>query len=364
MWLTNMHMQNLSNHEVFMHHQIFKLVSMFVLLVSSISSIHAAQINAAGASFPAPLYLKWFNEYSEQKGIKINYQSVGSGSGIRQTVAGTVDFGASDAPVEDEMLEKVRKEKKNELLHIPTVMGSVVISYKLSELKEPLNLTGEVLANIFLGKVKKWNDVSIQALNPNTTLPNKPIIVVHRSDGSGTTAIFTEFLAKVSPEWATNVKHGKSVRWPTGLGGKGNEGVSGLVKQSEGAIGYLEFMYARSNNLPVAAIKNVAGAFVLPSIDSVTQAAAAFKEIPDDFRMSITNPEDNKAAYPIAAFTYLLVYQKMEGEKGKNIKDFLYWAIDPNLGQSYANKGELSYAPLPESLVTKIKAKIDTIEVN
>lgn len=342
-----------------MFKQMFKMVLVAMVLLSTTVFAKSEQINAAGASFPYPLYMKWFSEYNKQTNVAINYQSIGSGSGIRQTIAKTVDFGASDAPMKDTELAKV---KDNKLLHIPTVMGAVVVSYKLPSVKTQLNLSGSLIADIYLGKVIKWNDERIQALNKGVELPNKNIIVVHRSDGSGTTNIFTEFLAKVSPEWAKKVKFGKAVRWPTGLGGKGNEGVAGIVKQAEGAIGYLEYIYAKKNKLPAAKIQNATGAFVSPSIEGVTHAAAALKDVPEDFRMSITNPQDNPNAYPIAAFTYLLVYQNMTGEKGKKIKDFLNWAVEPSKGQVFAS--ELSYAPLPPSLVAKVKDKINTIKVN
>ena len=315
-------------------------------------------INGAGATFPYPLYSKWFSEYQTvDPTVQINYQSIGSGGGIRQLLDKTVDFGASDAPMKNEELAK----SEVPVLHIPTVLGAVVLSYHLPEIQELLQLSPDVIADIFLGKIKEWNDPRIQALNPSIKFPEKlPIIVVQRSDGSGTTAVFTDYLSKVSEEWRNKVGADKSVSWLTGVGGKGNEGVAGQIKQTPGAIGYLELVYAEQNKLPAAAVQNAAGAFVKASPASVSAAASAFADsMPVDFRISITNPLNNAAAYPISSFTYLLVYQKMASDKGKKLVDFLNWAMEK--GQSFAEP--LSYAPLPSSLVPTVKEKIASVQV-
>jgi phosphate transport system substrate-binding protein len=328
-----------------------------VLLVLSLSTLTQAAtlINGAGASFPYPLYTKWFTEYQKtEKEVQINYQSIGSGGGIKQFLEGTVDFGASDAPMTDEQIAKA----KNGVLHIPTVLGAVVVTYQLPEIKTPLKLNGEVLSEIFLGKITKWEDPKIKKLNPEAPLKGD-ILVVHRSDGSGTSNIFTEYLAKVSPEWKTKVGVGTSVNWPVGLGGKGNEGVAGLVKQTEGSVGYVELIYADNNKLPSADLQNSAGDFVSPSLKSVSAAAASLKKMPEDFRVSITNAE-GKASYPISGFTYLLISKSQKDQvKGAGLVKFLKWAMTK--GQGFAEG--LSYAPLPKSLVKKVEAKIGTIEV-
>ncbi len=311
-------------------------------------------LNGAGATFPYPLYSKWFSEYKKiHPQVEINYQSIGSGGGIRQLLDKTVDFGASDAPMTDEQLAKSAVP----ILHLPTVLGAVVLTYNLPEAKRPIQLTSELVADIFLGKVTKWNDAKLAAANPGVALPATAILVAHRSDGSGTSAIFTDYLAKVSPEWKAKVGSGTAVKWPAGLGGKGNEGVTGLVKQTPGAIGYVEFIYAKSNGLPVAVLKNKAGQFVEPTVDSVTAAAAgAMKNMPDDFRVSITDAE-GKTAYPISGFTYLLVYQQMDAKKGAELKQFLKWALAD--GQKMA--APLGYAPLPNPMVAKVEKKAKEI---
>lgn len=317
----------------------------------------AVQINGAGATFPFPLYSKWFDEYRKSKPeVQVNYNSIGSGGGIKALLENTVDFGASDSPMTDEELKKA----KLPIVHVPTVLGAVVLSYNLPELTKPLHLSGEVIADIYLGKITKWNDPRIAALNAGTALPGKDIFVAYRSDGSGTTAIFTDYLAKLSPEWKTKVGAGKSVAWPTGLAGKGNEGVAGLVKQSPGAIGYLELIYAASNKLPFADVKNKAGKFVSPSLKTVTAAAAgALKKMPEDFRVSITNAEGNDA-YPIASFTYLLIPSRLSKDKGREILDLLQWVLSP-AAQKMAEP--LQYAPLPASLVTKVNSRLKTVKV-
>jgi len=313
-------------------------------------------INGAGATFPYPLYSKWFSEYRKvDPSVEINYQSIGSGGGIRQLLDKTIDFGASDAPMTDDQLAKATVP----VLHIPTVLGAVVLTYNIPDLQKALNLTPEIITEIFLGRITTWSDAKIAAANPGVTLPKDMVVMVaHRSDGSGTSAIFTDYLAKVSPDWKTKVGAGTSVKWPTGLGGKGNEGVTGLIKQTPGAIGYVELIYAKSNNLPVAAIKNRAGQFVTPTLESVTSAAAGvMKSMPADFRVSITDAE-GKATYPISGFTYLLVYQKMDAQKGPKLIRFLNWAIKD--GQKMAEP--LSYAPLPKALIAKVEAKIKEIK--
>jgi len=336
---------------------LFKSLIAFGFLGSQWSLAASMLVNGAGASFPYPLYSKWFSQYTKvDQSVRINYQSIGSGGGIRQFVKGTTDFGASDAPMKDSELAKSDKR----ILHIPTTLGAVVVTYNLKELAKPLRLSPKVLSQIFMGKIKKWNHKDIQSLNPKVKLPEQWIVVAHRSDGSGTTAIFTDYLSKVSKVWENQIGKGKSVKWPTGLGGKGNEGVTGLVKQNPGAIGYVELTYAKSNNLPVAALKNKAGQFVEPTLEGVSSAAAgALATMPDDFRISITNAPGEKS-YPISGFTYLLVHQQMPKEKGQKIVDFLEWAMKD--GQKMAKP--LSYAPLPRSLRKKVLAKVNEIELN
>jgi len=308
-------------------------------------------VNGAGATFPYPLYSKWFDEYAKvDQSVRFNYQSIGSGGGIRQITARTVDFGASDGPMTDEQL----KQAPGELLHIPMVMGAVVATYNLPR-NPKLRFTPDVLAGIFLGKITRWNDTRIQAANPEVSLPNQPIIVVHRSDGSGTTYIWVDYLSKVSKEWEQKVGRGTSVNWPVGLGGKGNEGVAGQVKNTPGALGYVELAYAITNKLPAASIRNRAGKFVEPTIESTTAAAAgAAKNMPADFRVSLTDPP-GEDAYPVAGFTWLLVYKGQSDEvKGRGLVKFLWWAIHE--GQKYAPT--LLYAPLPSQVVKLVEAKI------
>ena len=331
---------------------IFISMSMAVMARASDGGL----INGAGATFPYPLYSKWFDAYQKiDPAVKINYQSVGSGSGIKQFTEQTVDFGATDAPMKDEQLAGA----KFAILHIPTVLGAVVVTYNVPGVDKGLRLTPEVLSAIYLGRIVSWHDAAIAKLNPSVKLPESAILVVRRSDGSGTTGIFTDYLSKVSPEWKERVGSGTAVAWPAGLGGKGNEGVSGLVKQTPGSIGYIELIYAENNKLPYAALKNRAGEFVLPSVDAVTAAAAAAtSRMPDDFRISITDA-DGKEAYPISGFTYLLVATSMPKDKGRKIVNFLHWAMHD--GQEYARN--LFYAPLPAELVTKVEKKIDGIKV-
>jgi|SRR2546427_9640960 len=311
-------------------------------------------INGAGATFPYPIYSKWFDEYAKvDPEVRFNYQSIGSGGGIKQISSRTVDFGASDGPMTDEQL----KQAPSELLHIPTVLGAVVATYNLPG-NPKLSFTPDVLADIFLGKITKWNDARIAAANSGVQLPDQPILVVHRSDGSGTTYIWVDYLSKVSPEWQQKVGKGTSVNWPVGLGGKGNEGVAGQVKNTPGALGYVELAYAVKNKMPVAAVKNAAGKFVEPTIASTTAAAAgAAKSMPADFRVSLTNAPGEEA-YPIASFTWLLVYKDQPNElKGRALAKFLWWMSHE--GQKYAD--DLLYAPLPQPVVKQVEAKIRQI---
>jgi phosphate transport system substrate-binding protein len=300
-------------------------------------------INGAGATFPNPIYSKWFDTYGKtHPGVRINYQSIGSGGGIKQLTAQTVFFGASDMPMTDEQL----KAAPGPILHFPTVLGGVVPVYNLGN--TTLRFTGPLLADIYLGKVAKWNDKAIAAVNPGVALPATDIAVVHRSDGSGTTFIFCDFLSKTSPEFKQKVGASTSVQWPVGVGGKGNEGVSGLVKQTPGAIGYVELIYALQNKIPFGAVQNKSGAFVTASLESVT-AAAAGVQMPDDFRVSITNP-DGKDAYPIASFTWILLNQTpADKQRAKVIVDFMKWA----LGDGQKDAPGLGYAPLPKDVVDK-----------
>ena len=313
------------------------------------------KLQGAGATFPNPLYQKWLSEYGKlHPNVKIDYQSIGSGGGVKQLKDQTIDFGASDPPMKDEDL----KSAPGEILHIPTVLGAVVITYNLSAVNQPLRFSPEVLADIFLGKVTKWNDAKIAADNPGVTLPAQNITVVHRSDGSGTSAVFTDYLSKVSAEWKEKVGSGTSPSWPVGIGGKGNEGVTGQVKNTPNTIGYVELAYAVQNRLPVAQVKNASGSFVTPSIDSVVVAAAASSaNTPDDLRVSITNAPGAQA-YPIASYTYMLVYKNQKDQaKGKVLVDFLWWGIHD--GEAFAKP--LQYAPLPDDIAKRAEAKINSI---
>src|SRR5215212_340892 len=322
------------------------------------SGFGSVTLQGAGATFPAPLYQKWLSEYGNlHSNVKIDYQSIGSGGGIKQLKEQTVDFGASDAPMSDADL----KSAPGEVVHIPTVLGAVVITYNLEDVNQPLRFSPEVIADIFLGKIKKWNDPKIAADTPGVTLPANDITVVHRSDGSGTSAVFTDYLSKVSAEWKEKVGAGVSPSWPTGIGGKGNEGVTGQVKNTPNTIGYVELAYAAKNKLPVAQIKNAAGSFVEPSIDAVAAAAAASAaNMPDDLRISITNAPGAQV-YPISSYTYILVYKNQkDAAKGKALLDFLWWGIHD--GEGFAK--ELQYAPLPADIVKRAEAKINSVTAN
>jgi phosphate transport system substrate-binding protein len=334
----------------------FQIVAIaFILSLSGIS--HAANkvlINGAGATFPAPIYMKWFQDYNKvHPSVEINYQAIGSGGGIKQLTEKTVDFGASDAPMTDAEIAKV----SGPVLHIPTVLGAVVMTYNLPAVKSPIKLDGETIAEIYTGKITKWNDPKMAALNKGLVLPDVSIVPIYRADSSGTTSVFTEYLGKVSAMWEKEVGHGKTVKWPSGIGGKGNEGVTGQVKNTPGAIGYIELTYATAEKLPMAELKNKAGNYITPSMKAVSEAAAgSLKTMPADFRVSITNAE-GKTAYPISSFTYLLINKQMSGEKGKELVNFLNWAMTD--GQKSAPA--LSYAALPASMVPKIKEKIKAI---
>jgi phosphate transport system substrate-binding protein len=316
----------------------------------------AVSLTGAGATFPYAIYSKWFSDYAAKTGVQINYQSIGSGGGIRQLTEGTVDFGASDAPMSDEEQAKL----KTPVIHVPTVLGAVVLSYNVPELTKPLLLSGDVIADMFLGKITKWNDARLGALNPGVKLPSNDILIVHRSDGSGTTYIFSDYLSSVSDAWKTAPGKGKELQWPVGIGGKGNEGVAGQVKQTPYSIGYVELVYARQNKLPYAYVRNAAGKMVEPTLESVTAAAAAANLPPTtDFRVSIVNAS-GPTAYPICSFTYLLVPKSYANPaKGKALVDFVKWAIHD--GQKDAVG--LDYAPLPTKVVTMLDQRLTTINM-
>jgi phosphate transport system substrate-binding protein len=328
------------------------LKTLLTLALLSAPAAAAVTLNGAGATFPYPIYSKWFDEYAKVKaGVQINYQSIGSGGGIRQITAHTVDFGASDGPMTDKQLFSV----DGKILHVPTVLGAVVPAFNLKDVKE-LTLTGEVLAKIFMGDIKAWNDPAIKALNPSANLPDMPITVIHRSDGSGTTYCFTDYLSKVSKDWAKKVGKNTSVEWPIGLGGKGNEGVAGLIKVTPNSLGYVEMVYAEQSSLSFASMVNAAGKTVKASVEGITAAAAGVK-VPKDFRVSITNAPGEKA-YPIATYTWLLIYQKNGGDKGTILREFLKWMLID--GQKLAPA--LGYAPLPGEVNQAVSKAIETIK--
>jgi phosphate transport system substrate-binding protein len=317
-------------------------------------------INGAGATFPYPMYSKWFDEYSKKNtNVQINYQSIGSGGGIKQVTEGTVDFGASDGPMNDEQLKAYSDKHGSGILHFPTVMGAVVPFYNIPGVSAELNFTPEALAGIYLGKITKWNDPAIASANKGVNLPANDIVVVHRAEGSGTTYCWTDYLSKVSDEWKTKVNKGASVNWPVGLGGKGSEGVTGTVKNTPNSISYVELIYAESNKIPYGTVKNSAGVFVKASLAAVSAAAAgAAKEMPDDFRVSITNAP-GKASYPISTFTWLLIPEKFsDPSKRDAIKGFVQWMLAD--GQNYAEA--LSYAKLPKEVVAKELKAIGKIQ--
>ena len=331
-----------------------KLLMGAAMLLGTAAAAEGLLINGAGATFPAPLYQKWFSEYNKlHPDIKFNYQAIGSGGGIKQFTEGTVDFGASDAPMKDDQIAKAPG-----VVHIPTVLGAVVVSYNTPGIKN-LRFSGETLANIFLGKITKWNDPAIAADNPGMKLPDQSIVIARRSDGSGTNAIFTDYLSKISPEFKSKVGTGTSVNWPVGLGGKGNDGVTGLIKSTPGSIGYVELNYAIQQKLPMADLKNKDGNWVKPTIES-TSAAAAGVEMPADFRVSITNAS-GKDSWPIAGFTYLLVHRdNKDPAKGKAIINFMRWALTD--GEKMA--APLDYAPLPAAVNDRVLQTVESLTVN
>ena len=337
--------------------KVFIKATLALMCGIAFSSPAAAQdLTGAGATFPFPIYDKWFHEYAATRHVQINYQPIGSGGGIKQLTEGTVDFGATDAPMSDAELAKA----KGPVMHIPTVLGAVVVTYNVPELKQQLRLDGTTLAAIFLGEITKWNDARITRLNPGAKLPAADILVVHRSDGSGTSYVFTDYLTKVSAGWAAKPGKGKDVQWPIGLGGKGNDGVTGQVKQLPGSIGYVELAYAKQNKLPYAAMRNASGAFVSPTIEAVTAAAAGAK-LPanTDYRVSIVDAT-GKGAYPISSFTWLLVYEKQaDAEKGRKLLDFVRWALTD--GEKSASS--LDYAPIPAAMAKQLVKRLGGITV-
>lgn len=326
-----------------------KILVLFTLSLS-LNLFAAQKINGAGATFPYPIYSKWFSEYQKvNKNVEFNYQSIGSGGGIKQILAQTVDFGASDEPMKDDEL----KQAKFPIQHFPTVLGAVVVAYNVKGVETGLKLDGETLANIFLGKITKWNDTAIAKLNPKIKLPSTDILIVRRSDGSGTTAIYSSFLTQISSEWKEKVGAGKNLNWPVGVGAKGNEGVSAIVTQTDGAIGYLELTYALTNKIAFAALKNKKGEFVSPTVDSTTKAGASVKDFSGDFRISIVNA-DAKGAYPISSFTWILLPEDKNSAAIKEVKTFLHWALKD--GQKFA--ADLNYAPLPKKLSEALLKKL------
>ena len=331
-------------------------IGLLVCVLLAMPVVGQTTLNGAGATFPYPIYSKWFSEYHKvHSEVQINYQSIGSGGGIRQVTAGTVDFGASDMPMTDKQLQEA---KGLNILNIPTVLGADVPAYNVPGVTGELKFTPEALSGIFLGKISKWNDKALTSANPGVNLPDKDIIVVHRSDGSGTTFIWTDYLSKISPEWKSQVGSDTSVKWPLGMGGKGNEGVAGMIRQLSGAIGYVELIYAVQNNIPYGSVRNSAGNFVKASLEGVTAAAASAPKMPADFRVSITNAP-GKDAYPISSFTWLLIpAQSKDAAKGKILADFLNWMVTD--GQKMTSA--LAYAPLPDNVAAKVKDAIKQVK--
>ena len=323
-----------------------RLLSILALVALSLPATAQTRLNGAGATFPYPIYSKWFNEYHNMHSdIEINYQSIGSGGGIRQLQSGTVDFGASDMPLDDTKV----KQMPMPILQLPTVLGAVVPAYNISGVTAELKFTPQILAGIYLGSITSWNDKAIAAANSGVNLPDKNIVVIHRSDGSGTTFVWTDYLSKVSPDWKSKVGSNTSVSWPVGLGAKGNEGVAGMIRQMDGSIGYVELIYALQNKITFGSVKNSSGTFIKASLESTTAAAASAKMAPNDFRVSITNAS-GKEAYPISSFTYLLIpKQWKDNGKQKVFLDFLNWMLSD--GQSMTT--QLNYAPLPATVKEK-----------
>jgi len=330
-------------------------IVLLVCVLLAMPVVGQTTLVGAGATFPYPIYSKWFSEYHKlHSDVQVNYQSIGSGGGIRQVTAGTVDFGASDMPMTDKQLADV----KTKILNIPTVLGADVPAYNIPGVTGEVKFTPEALAGIFLGKISKWNDKAITSANPGVNFPDKDIVVVHRSDGSGTTFIWTDYLSKISPEWKSQVGSDTSVKWPVGLGQKGNEGVAGSLRQMAGSIGYVELIYAVQNNIPYGSVRNSSGTFVKASLDSVTAAAASAPKMPADFRVSITNAP-GKDAYPISSFTWLLIpAQSKDAAKGKMLADFLNWMVAD--GQKMTSA--LAYAPLPDNVAAKVKEAIKQVK--
>ena len=342
-----------------------RLLEWSVLLVASFSLVGCGgcssgkpRLNGAGSTFVYPMMSKWAAEYDKAKSVEVNYQSIGSGGGIQQMTAKTADFGCTDGPMNDEQMQKA-KDTGGDLFHIPLVMGAVVPAYNLPEVTEPLTFSGPVLAEIYLGKVTKWNDKAIQDLNPGVTLPDKSISVVHRSDGSGTTYVWVDYLAKVSPEWKKKVGVATSVSWPAGEGAKGNEGVSGRVKAAPGAIGYIELIYAMQNDIKFGLVRNKEGIAIKANLKSITAAGdASLKDLPDDLRYSITDA-DGKDSYPIAGTVWAVIYVNQPAGKGKEVVDFIRWVTHE--GQQYCE--ELHYAKLPRGLVERVEKKLDAVKI-
>jgi phosphate transport system substrate-binding protein len=334
---------------------VMRKLMLLVCVLMALPVVGQTTLNGAGATFPNPMYSKWFNEYHKvHSDVQINYQPIGSGGGIRQVTAGTVDFGASDMPMTDQQL----KDSKIKIMNIPTVLGAVVPAYNIPGVSGEVKFTPEALAGIFLGKINKWNDKAITSANPGVNFPDKDIIVVHRSDGSGTTFIWTDYLSKVSADWKGQVGSDTSVKWPLGMGGLHNEGVAGLIRQLPGSIGYVELIYAVQNNIPYGSVRNSQGVFLKATLEGVTAAAASAPKMPADFRVSITNAP-GKDAYPISSFTWLLIpAESKDAAKGKILTDFLSWMVTD--GQKMTSA--LSYAPLPDSVVAKVKEAIKQVK--
>ena len=336
-----------------------KIVLLLVCAVLALPAVGQTTLNGAGATFPNPMYSKWFSEYHKiHSGIQINYQPIGSGGGIRQVTEGTVDFGASDMPMTDDQLKAAEAKLRTKVLNIPTVLGAVVPAYNVPGVTGEVKFTPDILAGIFLGRITNWNDPAISKVNPDLKFPNQEIMVVHRSDGSGTTFIWTDYLSRVSPDWKSQVGADTSVKWPKGLGGKGNDGVAGSIRQLPGSIGYVELIYAVQNKIPYGSVRNSAGVFLKASLEGVTAAAASAPKMPADFRVSITNPP-GKDAYPISSFTWLLIpQQSKDPAKGKILADFLNWMVTD--GQKLTNA--LTYAPLPDKVVAMVEGAIKQVK--
>jgi len=336
-----------------------KIVLLLACVLLPLAVFGQSKLNGAGATFPYPIYSKWFSEFHKARpDVEINYQSIGSGGGIRQVTEGTVDFGASDMPMTDDQLKEAQTKLTTKVLNIPTVLGADVPAYNIPGVTGDVKFTQDALAGIFLGTITNWSDKAITSVNPDIKFPNQEIIVVHRSDGSGTTFIWTDYLSKISPEWKGQVGSGTSVKWPKGLGGKGNEGVAGSIRQLPGSIGYVELIYAVQNKIPYGSVRNSAGTFIKASLEGVTAAAASAPKMPADFRVSITNAP-GKDAYPISSFTWLLIpSQSKDPAKGKILADFLNWMVSE--GQSMTSA--LAYAPLPENVAAKVKETIKQVK--